>query len=100
MKTLTKDQLSLLLYLETCAVDARGVVDQLHMNADDCAQAEEWTKTAFIFYRRRPMADFVATERKQPTHVVTLSPKAWKLVHAERRARAERHLPIGIEASQ
>lgn len=95
-----REQLSLLLYLETCAVDGRGVVNQVHMNDDDRAQALRWAESGYIVYQHRPEEEIrEMTRTSQKTHVVILSDAAWKDAHAERRARAERNKPAVKEAT-
>lgn len=82
----TKDQRSLLLYLETCAVDASGRVNGKRMNQDDFRQAAVWNNAGFIRFGR------IASEcvNQYGAHWVEFTDAAWQAVHAERRARAER----------
>jgi hypothetical protein len=82
---LTKEQKSLLLFLETRAVDHGGLVATEHMNDDDLAQAKSWTTAGFIGFGR--LASESMTHPRRSTHWVTLSDEAWKWTHAERRAR-------------
>jgi len=44
LNKMTKNERSLLLYLETRAVDYGGIVDTRHMNQDDMEIAKEWNK--------------------------------------------------------
>lgn len=98
MKTLdkmTKDERSLLLYLETRAVDQGGLVDIRHMNGEDIKIAHEWDKEGFINYGRVCFEDAQRLSQggmagKKNTAWVELSEEAWTLVHAERKARAVR----------
>ena len=83
---MTRDELSLLLYLETRAVDHRGAIDPRHMNDEDFAIAERWNKSGYVAFCRILAAD--CTEVR--THLCRLSEAAWADAHAERRARAER----------
>ena len=82
-----KDELSLLLFLETQAVDHCGRVFGQSMNADDFETAKMWNKEGFIVFARLKLAEIRNDGR---THYVELSPRAWKAAHAERRAMAER----------
>lgn len=85
--TLTKSELSLLLFFETCAVDYGGLVSVAHMNTDDMATATRWHMERFVEFGR------VASEHLREGHATAwckLSPQAWDLAHAERRARAAR----------
>jgi|TARA_Y100000310_G_scaffold213229_1_gene214132 hypothetical protein len=83
---LNKDQLSLLLYLETRLVDHSGRVDARHMNREDIECAEKWNSSGFIEFGR------IITEHcnKYGSHWVTFSDDAWNAAHLERRARALR----------
>lgn len=106
MKTLaelTKDERSLLLFLETRAVDYGGRVNTVHMNAEDMALAAEWNRTGFLLFGRISSHYLgmrgaesvvahgpVAEARRLGTHWCELTADAWRLAHEERRARAER----------
>lgn len=83
---LTKDQRTLLLYLETCAVDHAGRVNGQHMNDDDFKQAAEWDRDGFVRFGR------VASEciTDHGGHWVEFTDESWAAAHAERRARADR----------
>lgn len=92
---LSQDEASLLLYLECRAVDHAGIVDMARMNTDDVKTAEQWTRDGFIEFGRIAYKDIQGKERmsslqSSPTHWVRLTPKAWKVAHVERCARAER----------
>jgi hypothetical protein len=82
---MNRDERSLLLFLETRAVDHGGLVDTVHMNEDDVEIAKRWTKEGFLEYGRVCAADV-----KSCTAWVELSEEAWELAHKERRARADR----------
>jgi hypothetical protein len=86
LETMTKDEKSLLLFFETCAVDHAGKVRTAHMNDDDRKIVERWTAEGFVRYGR------VASEgcNEYGTHWCHLSDEAWALAHAERKARAAR----------
>lgn len=79
-----RDEKSLLLYLETRAVDYGGRVDTLHMNREDMAIAKRWNKDGFLKFGRIKFHDIT---RKGTTHWCELSEEAWDLAHQERRAR-------------
>jgi hypothetical protein len=85
-KSLTKDQKSLLLFLESRAVDHGGLVATEHMNGDDMLHAKNWNEIGFIGFGRL-VANSIST---LCTHWVTLSEEAWQFAHAERRARNQR----------
>ena len=90
LETMTKDERSLLLFLETRAVDYGGRVLTVHMNSDDVDIAKRWTKDGFLSFGRRKMEDIegdVSTPSHRATHLVELSDDAWAIAHEERRAR-------------
>lgn len=93
---LTKDERGLLLYLETCAVDAGGLIDVRKMNEDDFAIARRWDAEGLIAFGRLPGALVFSRKKNNPyrhlSNYVILSPDAWQLAHAERRARSARLL--------
>jgi hypothetical protein len=88
IQTMTKGQLSLLLYLETRAVDHSGRVNGAQMNKEDMDQARQWADEGFIGFGRIVMKDHTP----EGTHWVELSDAAWTAAHQERRARANRML--------
>ena len=90
---MTRDERSLLLYLETCAVDRSGRVDGRHMNAEDFEIARRWNETGFLFFRRRRAKLSIGAASVNAaalTHVVKLGDTAWAEVSRLRRERAER----------
>ena len=88
-KKLTKDELSLLLYFETRAVDHMGLIDTQHMNQDDLAIAKKWDEEKFASFNRWTQRNSDGSI-KALTHRSVLSDEAWTLAHQERKARAER----------
>lgn len=86
LRRLSKAQRSLLLFLETRAVDYGGKVDLQHMNSADMAQAREWHKKGFLRFGRICLDN----NSRKCSHWVELTDKSWKLAHEERRARNER----------
>ena len=86
MKMLDKKGLSLLLFLETAAVDQGGRLNAAHMNEPDFALTEEWKEAGFIGFGRIIAADC----SPRGTHWVHLSEDAMTAAHAERKARAKR----------
>lgn len=92
LDTMAYDERSLLLYLETRAVDHGGLVDTIHMNKEDMVITEEWNKEEFVKFGRIRCRSI--TKEKGRTSCVSrwceLSEEAWKLAHAERRARCKR----------
>ena len=93
---MSKDAKSLLLYLETRAVDHSGLLDERHMNATDKTIVLGWQKQGFVEYGRICAADL----GMRPGHAVVptghcgtwikLSPEALALAHQERKNRMVR----------
>ena len=86
MKELTKDEKSLLLFLETRQVDYGGRVNLAHMNNEDMEIAERWNKEKFIGFGRIVMRN----HNSDGTHWCKLSEEAFKIAHNLRRERAKR----------
>lgn len=86
LEKMTKDEKSLLLYLETRVVDYGGRVNTIHMNRDDMKIAEKWNKSKFVRFGRIVMRH----HNSDGTHWCILSDEAWKLVHQERKNRHAR----------
>ena len=85
-ENLTKDERSLLLFLEARAIDYDGRVSQERMNADDFKIAQEWDEEGFISFGRICVPD-ISVHGAYWTH---LSPLAWAVTFILRRERAER----------
>lgn len=83
---LNKEEKSLLIYLECCAVDFGGRCDARRMNDEDFSKLEEWERSGFIKYGR------IASKHcnRQGRYWVQLSAKAIKLAAQERKERAAR----------
>lgn len=89
LEQMGKDERSLLLYMESCAVDGYAKLDQRRMNDIDRAFAEDWNRTGFIKYGR-VKAKAIEDSASKCTHFAILSDEAWTLAHQERRNRANR----------
>lgn len=86
LETMTKDERSLLLFLESRSVDNSGRVKTVHMNADDMKLAERWNREGFVKFGRIASEDLT----EYGSHWCHLSDEAWQLAAAERKARASR----------
>lgn len=95
---MSRDELSLLLYLESCAVDHGGKVEARRMNEDEFAIADGWKTAGFILFGRMKAAEILKERKKhiarQATNWVVLSEAAWAAAHAERRARCVRTMEV------
>jgi hypothetical protein len=86
LSEMTKDERSLLLYLETCAVDYGGKVESKHMNNDDFEIAKRWNESGFVKFGRIKFKSIIAGK----DHWCELSDEAWSIAHQERKARYNR----------
>ena len=85
---MTTDQISTLLYLETCVVDNAGKVTTLRLNDQDIEIINTWVEEGFITFARLKLDHVTSTA----THAVTFSEKAWEESHKYRKARGLRML--------
>lgn len=83
---LTKDEMALLLYLETCAVDHACRVHAQRINAEDRAIIEKWVDAEFVFFGRIIAEDC----NRDGSLWVRLSEGAWRSAHVGRKELAER----------
>jgi hypothetical protein len=93
-KELTKEEKSLVLFLETQAVDHSGLVNTSSMNGDDRTILARWIEEGFVASGRVCSESIEHWGLIKPNEVrclwVRLSPEAWKAAHKERIERAER----------
>lgn len=90
---LTRQEKSLLLYMETQAVYYGGLLQAQLMNEADFEIAERWNECGFVRFGRLSVEDPAAcreTSDFDRTHWCVLSEEAWVAAHAERRARCQR----------
>lgn len=87
---LSKNEMSLLLYFETQAVDYGGTLESVRMNADDFAIAKRWSESGFVRFGRIAFHDIKRHNGIARDHWCVLSEEAWVAAHAERRARNAR----------
>ena len=96
LEDMSKDAKSLLLYLETRAVDHGGLLDERHMNATDHVLVLGWKVQGFVEYGRICAADLGMRpgHTKVPTGNcgtwIKLSTEALALAHQERKNRMVR----------
>lgn len=90
LSTMTKDEKSLMLYLETRMVDYAGTIDFVHLNDADIALLGEWEAAGFITQHRLTHASVQLLNKKSTTNIVSLSDAAWELAWECRKERAAR----------
>lgn len=86
IERMSKDEKSLLLFLETRAVDYGGRVNLAHMNEGDIKIAEKWNKDGLIEFGRIVIRNC----NSDGTHWVKLSVNAFSIAHELRLQRANR----------
>jgi len=89
-RELNKTELSLLLYLETRAVDHGGLVETSHMNEEDDEIAKRWNEEGFIKFGRVYSKHVKKTAYGAASRWVQFTEEAWEEAHKERKARADR----------
>ena len=87
---LTREEESLLLYLETCIVDQSGKMDSRKINDVDQMILDYWCGNDFVSVGRMPGSWIMMYNYPQYSHWVTLSNDALRLAHECRTARAKR----------
>lgn len=87
---MNKEELSLLLYLETRAVDHRGRVDHDKMNDDDREILQRWSAAGFVRTGRICFDDILKNVNERCSTWISLSDEAFAAAHQERLSRARR----------
>jgi len=90
-RSLTKNERSLLLFFETCAVDYGGTLESIRMNNEDMIIAKRWNSEGFVKFGRLSSETINNTIGKRiASHWCELSDEAWKEAHKERKDRFQR----------
>lgn len=79
---LDKTERSVLLYLESCAVDRGGLVEEQRMNGDDMDAIMPWMLSGFIVFKG------LQEDIRTSTHYVELSEDAWRIAAEARKMRS------------
>lgn len=87
---MNKDELSLLLYFESQAVDYGGKVDVRRLNEEDMAIAKRWNEDEYVRFGRIAARDIQKFPQNLFSHWCVLSGRAWIAAHKERRDRNRR----------
>ncbi len=90
LEEMTVEERSLLLYVETCAVDYGGLVHCQRINEADREILKRWDSEGFLSFSRITFKSLGILKDKHHTDLVRLSEEAWALAHEERRARSAR----------
>lgn len=97
-ETMTKDERSILLYAESCAVDGSGLMEAVRMNAADFENLRAMQNAGLVLSGRVPFHS-KAFERGR-SHWVTLTEDGWALASACRRLRAKQISPWRREVDE
>lgn len=90
INAMTPTERSLLLYLETRAVDHGGAVAGAHMNKEDFDIAKRWAKERFVRFSR-VLSEFQENAAiSKSAHVVEFSESSFACAALERKRRAIR----------
>lgn len=92
LENISRDQRSILMYAETCAVDYGGLLEGSKMNAADLAALSTLIDGGILTFGRIP-GRLVGTFRRPITHWCELTEAGWALSHQLRRARAAKVEP-------
>lgn len=86
-ESLTKQEVSLLLFLECRAVDYAGAIPSGKLNAEEIGLAQRWHADGFIQFGR-----IYSGDRTHGSYWCVLSPEAWSLVAKARQKLAQTKL--------
>lgn len=89
-ESMTRDERSCLVYLETCAVDAGGLVEGVRMNGEDHAAIARFSAAGLLRFERIPSSLLGTGAKDSWTHIVELLPDGWALAHRLRQGRVKR----------
>lgn len=92
---LTRDQQSIILYVEARCVDHDGLLRGAQLNADDHVNLQAFQESGHLTYGRVPAA--MLSKLDGTTHWATLTDRGWALAHELRKGRADR---IGLHRKE
>lgn len=92
IETITRDQRSILMYAETCAVDHGGLLEGIRMNKTDLDSLAELAAAGILTFGRIP-GKMLGTFKRNNTHWCDLTEAGWSLAYQLRRARAAKPDP-------
>jgi hypothetical protein len=88
-ETITREQASILLYVESCAVEYGGLLEGVRINATDLRALVSLTEAGYLTFGRIP-GKLLGSFQRGVTHWCDLTDAGWALAHQMRRARAAR----------
>lgn len=92
---LSKDEKSILVYVECCAVDAGGLLEGQRMNAADHEALRKFKAAGLLDYGRVP-ARLLGTGARNWTHWCDLNAVGWSLASELRKLRAHVRGPFRV----
>lgn len=96
VRKLTQAEQSILLYVEACAVDRKGLLDSMSMDDEDFAILERWDKSGFVRFGRLASKDIEITYTSCRSYWCDLSDEAWMMAHRERKEQGLRTRRKGV----
>jgi|GEM_PF-4420500 len=87
LDTITREQRSILMYAETCAVDYGGLLEGIRMNTADHDALKELVAAGMLTYGRIP-GKLLGTFARSVSYWCDLTEAGWALAFQLRRARA------------
>lgn len=92
--TLTRTEISCLLYIECCNVDRGGLLENSRMNADDLKAIKRLHELGLL--ARAGRVPFKLIERDN-SHYAELSDTGWAMAHELRRERSKTRGPLATK---
>lgn len=89
IESITRDQRSVLVYAEHCAVEHGGLLEGIRMNPDDHTALIQLEIAGFLTSGRVPGKMLGSFRVRQVTHWCDLTDAGWDLAAQLRRARSE-----------
>ena len=91
LEGMSRDERSMLLFIEAVSVDYGGAFDMRRINEDDRKILDQWQSDGFIKWGRIKIADITQTSSCIRSHWVTMDKDVvWLRAFEERRARCAR----------
>jgi hypothetical protein len=95
--SMSKDERSFLLYVETQCVDAGGLLEGIRMNEADHEAAIRFEAAGLMRFGRMPARLLGSKYGPQRTHYAELTDAGWELAGLLRRRRSEHRGPLATE---
>lgn len=90
IETITREQRSILVYAENCAVEHGGLLEGIRMNVDDHHALVELEAAGILAHGRVPGKLLGSFRERQVTHWCDLTDAGWELATQLRRLRSKK----------